>query len=61
MDIKEYLQDPCGTLSIPYWKEHTLIVPDSIRIVSMVAAVSFCDFQDIYIRCRPIGQRLFGI
>lgn len=33
MDIKEYLQDPCGTLSIPYWKEHTLIVPDSIRII----------------------------
>ena len=32
MDIKEYLQDPCGTLSIPYWKEHTLKVPDSIRV-----------------------------
>ena len=33
MDIKEYLQDPCGTLSIPYWKGHTLKVPDSVRII----------------------------
>ena len=33
MDVKEYLQDPCGTLSIPYWKAKTLAVPDSMTIV----------------------------
>ncbi len=33
MDIKEYLQNPCGTLSIPYWKYRTLAIPDSIEII----------------------------
>ena len=33
MDIKDYLRDPCGTLSIPYWKAKTLTVPDSVVIV----------------------------
>ena len=33
MDVKKYLQDPCGTLSFPYWKAKTLTVPDSIIIV----------------------------
>ena len=33
MDRKEYLQDPCGMLSIPYWKAEMLTVPDSVRII----------------------------
>lgn len=33
MDRKEYLQDPCGMLSIPYWKAEMLTIPDSIRII----------------------------
>lgn len=33
MDRKEYLQNPCGMLSIPYWKAETMTVPDSIRII----------------------------
>ena len=33
MDVKEYLQNPCGTLSIPYWKAKTLVIPDSMRII----------------------------
>ena len=33
MDINKYLQDPCGTLSIPYWKAKTLTIPDSIKII----------------------------
>ncbi len=33
MDINEYLQDPCGKLSIPYWKNKTLVIPDFIRII----------------------------
>ena len=31
------------------------------RVVSMVAAVSFCDFQDIYIRCRPIVMSFWNL
>lgn len=33
MDVKEYLKDPCGTLSVPYWKTMTMTVPDSVRII----------------------------
>ena len=33
MDVKEDLQNPCGTLSIPYWKAKTLAIPDSMRII----------------------------
>ena len=33
MDIKEYLRDPCGTLSIPYWKAKSIVVPDTIKII----------------------------
>lgn len=33
MDIKEYLKNPCGMLSIPYWKDKTMTVPSSIRII----------------------------
>ena len=30
---RDYLRDPCGTLSIPYWKSKTQIVPDTIKII----------------------------
>ena len=33
MDKEEYLQDPCGMLSIPFWKAEMLAIPDSIRII----------------------------
>ena len=33
MDRKEYLKNPCGMLSIPYWKAEMLTVPDSIRTI----------------------------
>ena len=32
-DVKEYIQNPCGTLSIPYWKAKTLTLPGSVRII----------------------------
>jgi len=31
--LDEYLQDPCGTLSIPYWKAARTPIPDQVRIV----------------------------
>lgn len=33
VSLIEYLENPCGTLSIPYWKSRGLVLPESIRIV----------------------------
>ena len=33
MDIEEYLKDPCGASSLPYWKTESLTLPDNVRIV----------------------------
>ena len=29
----EYLLNPCGTLSIPYWKYQTIAIPSNIKII----------------------------
>ena len=44
MDVKEYLQNPCGTLSIPYWKAKTLAIPDSFIVV--IGIDSMAIFKD---------------
>ena len=31
--LQSYLNDPCGTASLPYWKQKGIVVPDSMRIV----------------------------
>ncbi len=33
MTIEEYKRNPCGSLSIPYWKNKLISVPESIKIV----------------------------
>ena len=33
MEKEEYLRDPCGTLSLPYWKAKSTVVPDKIKII----------------------------
>ncbi len=33
MDIQEYLRDPCGTSSLPYWKAETLTPPEQVKII----------------------------
>lgn len=33
ISIKEYKQNPCGSLSIPYWKAADMVVPDNIKII----------------------------
>lgn len=33
MTLADYLRDPCGTLSIPYWKNKGIIVPPHMKIV----------------------------
>lgn len=32
-DISNYLSDPCGTSSLPYWKAKEMVFPDSIRVI----------------------------
>ena len=33
VSLSEYLENPCGTLSVPYWKAKSIIVPKDMRIV----------------------------
>lgn len=33
LSLQSYLNDPCGTISIPYWKQKRVIVPDNMQIV----------------------------
>lgn len=33
ISFSDYLSDPCGTLSIPYWKAKRISVPQQMRIV----------------------------
>ena len=33
MTLQAYLKDPCGTLSIPYWKNKRVTVPPFMRVV----------------------------
>ena len=33
IELSDYLSDPCGTLSIPYWKTKCISVPPHMRIV----------------------------
>lgn len=48
ISLTEYLKDPCGTLSIPYWKNKNIITPDHIKIVHQkdYSAEKFSDFTD---------------
>ena len=33
LSLQSYLNDPCGTASIPYWKHKRIVVPKSMKIV----------------------------
>ena len=33
LSLQSYLNDPCGTLSIPYWKYKSIVVPENMKIV----------------------------
>lgn len=48
ISLTEYLKDPCGKLSIPYWKNKNIITPDHIKIVHQnnYNAENFSDFTD---------------
>ncbi len=31
--LTEYLNNPCGTLSIPYWKAKNIVIPPEMKIL----------------------------
>jgi len=33
VDIKQYIENPCKTLSVPYWKDKCTVIPNNIQIV----------------------------
>lgn len=33
LSLQEYVNDPCGTLSIPYWKSKRFIAPENMKII----------------------------
>ena len=48
LDLDEYLLDPCGTSSIPYWKALSVSVPSNMKILHHAdfAAEAFHDYTD---------------
>lgn len=48
LSVEEYLENPCGTLSIPYWKAKSLTLPDGMKIVhdSEFCADDLAEFSD---------------
>lgn len=33
LSLATYLSDPCGTASLPYWKQKTIMIPDNMKII----------------------------
>lgn len=55
LSLKRYLENPCGTASIPYWKQKEIVLPEQMRIVhdSAYDPQAYADFQDEpYFRLR---------
>ena len=67
LSLQEYLSNPCGTLSIPYWKSKGLIVPENIKIIHDRDYFSerFSDYNDepyfrLYHHLKDIGQSMLN-
>lgn len=55
MMLADYLRDPCGALSVPYWKAKTVLIPPHMRILHHrdYAPADFPDWVDEpYFRLR---------
>ena len=48
LSLQSYLNDPCGTLSIPYWKYKSIVVPKNMKIVhdKDISNGAFHDYSD---------------
>lgn len=58
MTIKHYLKNPCGLLSIPYWKAKTLKTPDSIEIIHCRDWHGQCTNPQRYFRVKHSLEQL---
>lgn len=53
MTLREYLQDPCGSLSVPYWKWKTISLPEDMKIYHDRDFVPEKGYHDtVYFRLR---------
>ena len=50
MTIKDYLADPCGASSLPYWKTEFVTVPDNIKIVKGEPPLPFRGKDEAYFK-----------
>ena len=56
-EILDYLENPCRTLSIPYWKYKSISVPDNIEIIHID---NFCNQYEKYQRYFRIYHKLIN-
>ena len=56
-EILDYLENPCRTLSIPYWKYKSIRVPDNIEIIHID---NFCNQYEKYQRYFRIYHKLIN-
>lgn len=61
--LREYCENPCGTLSIPYWKARVVSIPPGMEIVhhsrfceEMAAGRQHSRFFRLIHRLRPVPQ-----
>ena len=67
LSLQEYLSNPCGTLSIPYWKSKGLTVPENMKIIHDRDYFSemFSDYNDepyfrLFHPLKDIGQSMLN-
>ena len=67
LSLQDYLSNPCGTSSIPYWKQKVLAVPDNMVIVHERDMPYFAsdDYYDepyfrLYHNLKNIRQTMIG-
>ena len=48
LSLLDYLSDPCGTSSLPYWKQKVIAVPEDMKIIHdrAYAAQAFSAYDD---------------
>ena len=48
LSLKSYLKNPCGTSSIPYWKQKKTVIPENMKIIHEKDYVNrdFNDYND---------------
>ena len=50
--LEEYLQDPCGKLSIPYWKWKKITLPQNMKIQHSLNSLPLEKCDDVYFRLK---------